>query len=461
MDTSYLELLEVSRLLRTGQLSALELTRAQIARIERLDPQLHAFARFAPEAALAQARQRDAELARGEWRGPLHGVPLALKDLFHERDAVTAAGTAVYRDFRAASDATVVTRLKAAGAVLLGSLQLTEGAYATHLPPIVPPQNPWHADYWSGASSSGSGVAVAAGLCFGSLGTETGGSIHLPSAVNGVTGLKPSWGRVSRHGVFELAATLDHVGPLARSAADAAALLAAIAGADNDDPTAARTAVPDYLAGLNESLAGVRIGLDEDFAFGGVDAVTVAAMRAAIATLVALGARIVPLRFPDVTQMVADWFPLCAVQTAVAHAASYPARKSEYGQALADLIELGRGLSGMEYQRLILRREEFRGRLNALFDEVDMLVLPVMTFSATTLDRMLQVDDELIMGVHRYTCAFTMSGHPAITFPCGMSNEHTLLACQLVAGHFDEARLLAAAYAYQQATSWHTLHPQI
>lgn len=171
-----------------------------------------------------------------------------------------------------------------------------------------------------------------------------------------MTGLKPSWGRVSRYGMFELAATLDHVGPLARNAADAGALLGAVAGADSLDPTAARVAVPDYLAGLRRELAGLRIGLDPEFAFGGVEAVD---------DMQRGGARIVPLRFPDVSQMVADWFPVCAVQTAVAHEDSYPARKAEYGQALADLIELGRGLSGMEYQRLILRREAFRGRLSA------------------------------------------------------------------------------------------------
>jgi len=459
MDTSYLELLEVARLLHARQISACELVSAQLARIERLDPQLHAYARCDPTAALARARQLDEERAGGHCRGLLHGVPLALKDLFFERGKLTAAGSAVHREFRAETNATVVQRLLDAGAVLLGALQLTEGAYATHLPPIVPPVNPWHRDYWSGASSSGSGVAVAAGLCYGSFGTETGGSIHLPSAVNGVTGLKPTWGRVSRHGVFELAATLDHVGPLARSAADTGALLRAVAGADPLDPTASRSAVPDYLACLRTELSGLRIGLDAQFAFDGVDAATVAALRRAVDDMQALGATIVPIRFPDVTQMVADWFPLCAVQTAVAHAASYPARKAEYGAALADLIELGRGLSGMDYQRLILRREAFRGEVNAVFDAVDLVVLPVMTFAETTLDRMLEVDDELITGLHRYTCAFTMSGHPAMTFPCGRSARHTPISCQLLGRHFAEDVLIGATHAYQQGTAWHREHP--
>ena len=175
MDLCYLQLLEVARLLRERTVSAHELVSAQLARIELLDPQLHALARYAPERALERARALDDELSAGHCRGPLHGVPLALKDLFFERGEITAAGTAIHREFRADTDATVVQRPTEAGAILLGSLQLTEGAYATHLPPIVPPVNPWHCDYWSGASSSGSGVAVAAGLCFGSFGTETGG----------------------------------------------------------------------------------------------------------------------------------------------------------------------------------------------------------------------------------------------------------------------------------------------
>ncbi len=459
MVPTYLELREAGRLVQHRQISAVELTAFMLERIARLEPVLHAFARIAPERALARARELDAELAAGRSRGPLHGVPLALKDLFFERGQPTAAGTSIHRDFQPTTDATVVARLNEAGAILLGSLQLTEGAYATHLPPIVPPVNPWRADYWSGASSSGSGVAVAAGFCFGSLGTETGGSIHLPSAVNGVTGLKPTWSRVSRYAVFELAATLDHVGPLARCAGDVAALLAVVAGADPRDPTCAHEPVPDYVGGLRTDLRGMRIGFDPEFAFAGVDAVTVAAVSKALDLMHELGGEIREIGFPDVTGMVADWFPVCAVQTAVAHESTYPARKSEYGEALAALIELGRGLSGMDYQRLILRRLAFKGAVDALFDDVDLILLPVIMFANTTLERMLRVDDELIAGVHRFTCPFTMSGHPALTFPCGFTAAGTPLACQFVGRPFGELSLLAATHAFQLATDWHQRHP--
>jgi amidase len=222
----YLELTELSRRLHAREISPVEATTAQLPRIERLDGRLKSYAHMMAEAALVQARAAEAEIMRGEIRGPLHGVPIAVKDLCWTQGVPTAAGMTIYKDFRPTEDATVVRKLYAAGAIILGKLQLTEGAWAEHHPQIAAPVNPWNAAHWSGASSSGSGVATAAGLCYGSLGSDTGGSIRFPSAANGVTGLKPTWGRVSRYGVFELAATLDHIGPMARSAADCGAILA-------------------------------------------------------------------------------------------------------------------------------------------------------------------------------------------------------------------------------------------
>ena len=201
-----------------------------LQRIERLDPALKSYALVTPEIAIAQAREADRMLGRRQILSQLHGVPIAVKDLCFTEGIATASGMPLHRDFVPRIDATAVRKLREAGAVLLGKLQLTEGAFADHHPAIAPPVNPWHADHWSGASSSGSGVATAAGLCFGSLGSDTGGSIRFPSAANANTGLKPTWGRVSRHGCFELAASLDHIGPMCRSAADAAIMLGADRG---------------------------------------------------------------------------------------------------------------------------------------------------------------------------------------------------------------------------------------
>jgi amidase len=256
----YLELIELSRRIHAREISPVEATAAQLTRIDELDGQLKSYAHMMAEAALMHARAAETEIMRGETRGPLHGVPIAVKDLCWTQGVPTAAGMTIYKDYRPTEDATVVRKLYAAGAIILGKLQLTEGAYADHHPQILPPVNPWNAAHWPGASSSGSGVATAAGLCYGSLGSDTGGSIRFPSAANGVTGLKPTWGRVSRHGVFELAATLDHIGPMARSAADCGAILGVIAGSDPNDPTAVLDPVPNYLAGMTRGLHGLRIG---------------------------------------------------------------------------------------------------------------------------------------------------------------------------------------------------------
>src|SRR5256885_4595118 len=247
----YATLLEVADAIRTRKTSPVELTRALLRRIDQLESSLHSYARVTPELALAHAGKAEAEIASGLYRGPLHGIPIAVKDICNTAGVVTAAGTVIHADHVPTFDATVVKRLTEAGAVLLGKLQLTEGAFVTHHPSITTPRNPWNADYYAGASSSGSGVATAAGLCFGSLGSDTGGSIRFPCAANGITGLKPTWGRVSRYGVFALAESLDHIGPMTRSAADAGALLGAIAGPDANDPTTLTALVPDYLAGLD------------------------------------------------------------------------------------------------------------------------------------------------------------------------------------------------------------------
>jgi amidase len=462
-DLHYSELVAIGQRIQKRELSAVEATQAQLDRIARLDGGLKSYAHVMASSALEQAHAADQEIAKGKVRGPLHGVPIAVKDLCWTENAPTAAGMKIYRDNRPTEDATVVVRLKEAGAVILGKLQLTEGAYADHHPEIDPPKNPWDAKLWSGASSSGSGVATAAGLCYGSLGSDTGGSIRFPSAANSVTGLKPTWGRVSRYGVFELAATLDHIGPMARSAADCGAILGVIAGADPNDPTAVQEPVPDYLAGLSGSLRGTRIGVDRRWTSEGVDAAATKAFQEALRVAADLGAKIHEVVFPDTAAMVADWFPLCGIETAVAHEATYPSRKAEYGPGLAGLIELGLQQSGTDYQKIVLRREAFRGMVRALFEKIDLLAVPVQTFSAPTIDKMatLGEDPELITGLLRFTCPFDMTGSPTITLPGGFTESGGPVAFQFVGRHFDEGRLVAAGDAYQRITDWHRRHPAL
>lgn len=457
----YLGLLDVSSQLRQGRLSPVELTQAMLARIAQLNPHLNAYNRVTAESALADARRAEQEIARGIDRGPLHGIPVAIKDIFDMKGVPTTAGMSIHANAVADEDATVVRRLRNAGAVMLGKLSMTEGAYAEHRTPFAAPRNPWHDAYWPGASSSGSAVAICTGLCYAALASETGGSIRLPAAANGVTGIKPTWGRVSRHRTFELAATLDHVGVIARSAADAAAVLGAIAGTDPADPTTSRLPVPDFSKALTRDLKDIRLGVDDSWLGARLNDATEHAISNAIAVLRELGAEIVAVTLPDVSDMIRDWFPVCAVQTALAHEATYPSRKDEYSASLAALIEQGRALSGMALQRLLLRREVFRGKLAAVFDVVDIVALPVLAGGVPTIERMSKVDDALIVDLHRFTCPFNMAGIPSIVLPCGMSANGLPLVFQMIGAHFSEARLACVADAYQAATEWHLRHPRM
>jgi len=459
----YLEITELSRLIAARKVSPVELTNEMLARIERLDPGLKSYALVTPELALEQARRAEQMIGRRQVLSQLHGVPIAVKDLCYTQGIATSAGMPLHRDFVPTFDATVVRRLREAGAVLLGKLQLTEGAFADHHPDVTPPVNPWHRDHWSGASSSGSGVATAAGLCFGSLGSDTGGSIRFPSAANGITGLKPTWGRVSRHGCFELAASLDHIGPMARSATDAAILLGAIAGADPDDPTALQSAVPDYLSSDERSLRGVRVGFDEGYALGGVEPEVQRAVEEALRAVRSLDAETVSIAFPDVAPMLADWGPNCAVETAVAHESTFPSRRSEYGPGLAGLIDTGRALSGLDYQRILLRRRAFTGRVHAALAPVDAMLIPAQPIAAPTVARMAtlgQVPAEL-GALIRYTAPFDLSGHPTLTVPAGFTAKGLPVAVQFVGRHLGEADIVRVGRAFQHVTDWHRRHPRL
>lgn len=412
-------------------------------------------------AALAAAREADAELARGRYRGPLHGVPIAVKDLCYTTDAPTAGGGTIHANHLPKYDATVVSRLRAAGAVILGKLRMTEGAFTSHHPDLPVPVNPWSADTWAGSSSSGSGVATAAGLCYGSLGSDTGGSIRLPSSMSGVTGLKPTWGRVSRYGVCELAASLDHIGPMARSARDCAALLGVIAGADVNDPTTSLRPVPDYLGRIGLPTTP-RIGIDRDL-FSTFDTPTRDMLENVVEVLVDLGWSVTNVDTPDLRTIAADFAPLCAVETALAHEETYPSRAAEYGPALRDLIEAGLTMSAVELARIQDRRRVFVGRLQRVFQGVDLLIMPGIGVASPTLETMatLGTDPELLSAIVTPTAPFDLAGNPTVTLPGGFTERGTPLAFQFVGADFAEQLVLQAAHAFQSVTDYHRVHPPI
>ncbi|WP_428667795.1 amidase [Reyranella sp.] len=462
VDIHYLSLDEVARRLKARTFTSVDVTQAILDRIERLDPTLRSYATLTREQALADAAARDAEAVAGRSRGPLHGVPIAVKDLCDTKGVATAAGMAIHRASVPSEDATVVARLKASGAVILGKLQMTEGAFGAHHPSIPAPLNPWNAAYWTGSSSSGSGAATAAGLCFASLGSDTGGSIRFPSTMNGLTGLKPTWGRVSRAGVFPLAESLDHIGPMTRSALDCAIVLGVIAGADDRDPTAVTLPVPDYAAAVTDGVKGKCIGRPVDLV--GLDDDGRRALDGAVEVLGKAGARIVDVVLPaNFDQAAVDWVPLCAVECAVAHEMTYPARAGEYGSVLAGLIEMGRRLSGTEFARLQLRRAAITGALSRLLASVDLLLMPVMPRAVWSLEALAAAgrDPETVAMRLRYTAPFDMSGHPTLTLPGGMTPDGMPVGFQIVSRAFDEAGILAAGHAYQQASGWHLDRPPL
>nr|BAJ23964.1 amidase [uncultured bacterium] len=460
----FAQITELAKAYRSRELSPVEVTRMMIERIERLDPNAAQLHDVTPEIALEQARKAEADFGRGEARSPMQGVPVGVKDLCFTKGVRTTWGTTVYGDFVPGEDCTVVRKLAEAGAVMLGKLHMTEGAFSTHHPDLPPPVNPWNADHWPGVSSSGSGVATAAGLCFGAIGTDTGGSIRFPSGANGLTGIKPTWGRVSRQGAFALAASLDHIGPMTRSAADAGAMLGAMAGVDPLDPTTLEASVPDYLAGLGQGIRGLSIGFDPTYAFEVTDADTRKVVEDARRVLSDLGATFVEIEMPtSVVSMYRDWAAYCSVETAIAHAETYPARASEYGPVLAGLIDVGRGLGAMDLMRIEHERLEFKGALRKIFERVDLLLTPVHPFgnpSNAELEAIFErpggIDDAL-----RFTGPFDMSGSPTITLPGGFDPAGLPIGFQLIGRHLDEALLVRAGHAYQGVTDWHLRHPSV
>ena len=459
-DLAYLSLTEVASLVEKREVSPVELTRHLLERIDDLDGRLHSYRTILADRALDQAREAEQEIAGGRYRGPLHGIPIAVKDIFYTKGIPTTCGSTLLQGWLPTSDATVVRRLEAAGAILLGKLHMTEFALRWHHPAWPMPVNPWGSTLWPGVSSSGSGVATAAGLCFGSLGTDTGGSIRFPAASNGVVGLKPTYGRVSRHHVFPLAASLDNVGPITRGVADAAVMLEAIAGHDRDDPTSSYQAVPPYLSSIAGDVKGLRIGVDERFIGEGALPEVSAAVLRAVTHLNDLGLEVVEITFPTIDSPVETWSTICSADAAVAHSATYPARAGEYGPFRA-WLELADKQRGVDYAAAHAKRLAFAGEIAGLFEGVDLLACPAMPTPPPPIDG--QGQPVMAEGYTRshFTYPFNFSNSPTLTLTCGFTASNLPIALQLVGPHFAEEILLRVGYAYEQSTDWHTHRPPI
>ena len=458
-DLHNLDISEVAQLIQRGSLSPVALTTHMLDRIERLDSSLHAFATVTHEFAIEQAKLAEARLAKRQYLGPLHGVPIGLKDLCFTQGIPTSAGMPLHQNFVPDFDGTATLRLRNAGAVLLGKLQLTEGAFTEHHPDIAVPVNPWDENTWSGASSTGSGVSLAAGMCFGATGSDTGGSIRFPCAATGTTGIKPTWGRVSVHGAFELAASLDHLGAMGKSATDCAILLQEMAGADVNDPACSQAPVPNYLDGDITHLRDIRIGVDESFNSCDVDMLMRNSVSDSSRALIDAGARIVPVSFPDYQSAIEDWGPICAIEAAYAHRRTFPAKRAAYGSTLRDFLDQADGLSAADYQAMLLRRRAFSGQLENLLHSVDALLIPAQTTASPTIGQMAALGNNpsALAALIRFTAPIDMSGHPSLTMPCGFTDRQTPVAMQLIGRYFSEDVLFRIGRVFQRSTDWHRL----
>lgn len=464
----YSTLFGVADGIRDGQVSPVELTEALLARIDSVDGRLMSYATLMVESAREAARQAEQEIRAGNYRGPLHGVPIAVKDLCFTAGTPTMGGLKVLREFVPDHDATVVRRLRDAGAIILGKLNLTEGALSGYHRDFPIPVNPWGEDLWAGVSSSGSGVATAAGLCFASLGTDTGGSIRYPAMANGVVGLKPTYGRVSRHGVLELAASLDHVGPMTRSVRDAAIVLEAIAGFDDNDPSSLSDAVPRISDSLTNELAGIRVGVDEHYLSSGTKPELVDAIYLVIDVLRELGAEIVGLTMPksDPMDLRNAWLPICAFEACRAHTATFPSRTDDYGGYFGDALRMGAAMSLEDYANSTTLRQEISREYESSLEQVDAVICP-SGGSVFSVEKEVQYGDmeSLRPVIQNFQGQFTipadLAGTPTLTVPCGFSDEGHPFAVQFLGSRLSELNLCRIGHAYEQATQWHHRHPTI
>jgi aspartyl-tRNA(Asn)/glutamyl-tRNA(Gln) amidotransferase subunit A len=457
-DLTNLSIHEVANLVRNKKASPVELTKACLARIDRANPALNAFITIMAESALEQARETEAEVMRGKWRGPLHGVPIALKDLFDTAGVRTTAGSGVFKDRIPTEDAEVVRRLKTAGAVLLGKTNMHEFAYGgtSVVSYFGAVHNPWDVSYIAGGSSGGSAAAVAAELCYGALGSDTGGSIRGPAAYCSIVGLKPTYGLVSTRGVVPVSWSVDHVGPMTRTVADAAVILQAIAGYDSLETTSQRMEVPDYSAALHRKTSSLRLGIARDFFFEGLHAEVEAAMKEALSVLKQITAGLKDIKIPVSTD------PSIVRAEGYAFHAEFIAKTPELYQAWTlERIRTGSEVTTLAYIKGLREIAEIRRSAQQTFESVDVFVTPTALTPPRTI---LEANADPARGPLpdlRNTGPFDRNGLPTISIPCGFTNAGLPIGLQISGPHGGESVVFQLAHAYEQATEWHKRRPQL
>jgi aspartyl-tRNA(Asn)/glutamyl-tRNA(Gln) amidotransferase subunit A len=452
---------ETSELLRKRELSPVELTKNCLQQIEKLNPVLNAFITVTVEQALAQARAAEAEISRGHWRGPLHGIPLGLKDLIDTAGVRTTAASALFKDRVPAADAEVVRRLKNAGAVFLGKQNLHEFAYggSSMISYYGEVRNPWNPTCITGGSSGGSAAAVAAGLCYGAIGTDTAGSIREPASQCGVVGLKPTYGRVSTRGVIPLSPSLDHVGPITRTASDAAVILHAIAGYDESDVNSANVPVPDFLAALRDGSKALRVGVPRKFFYEDLDPEVASAVEQALNILAAISGVVGEIELDVPTDRT-----LQSAESYAYHAQFVSRSLDLYQPETLNRILKGADISGEEVERRRIELREIRREIDKVFENVELLITPTTPVPAPIIAELKENPDllrprELLL--LRNTRPVNVWGLPAISVPCGFTSAGLPIGLQIIGPHWREDRVLQLACAYEEATDWHRRSPRI
>jgi aspartyl-tRNA(Asn)/glutamyl-tRNA(Gln) amidotransferase subunit A len=458
-DLATLSLREAAEQIRKRKVSPVELTTACLARISQTNPALNAFITITAESALQQAHEAEAEVMRGKWRGPLHGVPIALKDLFDTAGVKTTAGSGVFKDRVPTEDAEVVRRLKAAGAVLLGKTNMQEFAFGgtSIVSYFGAVHNPWELGHIAGGSSGGSAAALAAELCYGALGSDTAGSVRLPASICGIVGLKPTYGLVSIRGVIPLSWSLDHVGPMGRTVADTALLLQVIAGYDEKDTTSEPMNVPDYSQALTAKVSSLRIGAPREFFFADLDPEIDAAMKEALSVLGKLTAGIRDVDLPaNNMETLRD---VVRAAEAYAYHREYVNKTPELYQPLTlKRIQAGANVSTPSYIQGRRDLAQVRRTAAKWLESVDLLVTPTIPIPPAAISDP-HADD--ILPEVRNTSPFDVNGWPAISLPCGFTRQGLPIGLQIIGPHGGEAVVFQLAHAYEQATEWHKRRPQL
>jgi aspartyl-tRNA(Asn)/glutamyl-tRNA(Gln) amidotransferase subunit A len=457
----------LSKAIRKREISPVEITRAYLERIEAHDSRINSFITLLPQEAMKAARQSEKELSRGNDRGPLHGIPFAAKDLFFTKGIRTTCGSKILKNFIPAYNATVIQRLQAAGAILLGKLNMHEFAYGTTSvnPHYGPVRNPWDRERVTGGSSGGSAAALASSFVPLTLGTDTGGSIRIPSALCGTAGLKPTFGRVSKYGVYPLCWTLDHPGPMARCAADLAMAMNVLAGPDPLDQSTLSVPVPDYTKGLTENLKGFRIGIPDSFYFELVDPEVLASIEKAIQVCKKMGATVKRISLPMLPEASTAAFLILLGEGAATLEKWLRTRASDLGDDVRSRVNLGAAIMATQYLKAQAIRRKVREIFSLVFQKVDVLLTPQLPITAPKIGQQSvpwgKKTEAVPSALTRFTRIYNLVGNPALSLLCGFSSSGLPIGLQIAGKPFDEATVLKVGHAYESNSRWKERHPKL